>query len=248
MNLTVTTGSIKLLLLIADNGTFKYRDTRSRSLLAADIGRPVLVVCSEAEGRAEVLGASGGCSASPSWPRASSGCTLQPLPSSTWSELNNLCRHQHAQIASHGLLVAWVYLFLWTCQDQESPELVSSWQTFTRYFSARHFSFFSLLFSGHCFCVHTQRPHRAHPHQLTREGCSWHPVMMLKPSPESLLPRPLACNYGLSTPFGIWTFQCAKTFLYSTFPKLFRWSCIHNLSLSQFTSSPDISISEQSFI
>ena len=171
-----------------------------RCLAGAAIGRPVPAVCSEAEGRAEALGASGGCSASPSWSRALSGCMQQPPPSSIRSELYNLCRCQHMLIALHRLLVAWVYLFLEIRQDQESPELVSSWQTFTHYFSARNFSFFSLLFSGHYFCIHTQRPHRAHPHKLTQERCSWHPIMMLKPSPESLLPRPLTCNYGLNTP------------------------------------------------
>lgn len=41
INLTVITSSIKLLLLIADNGTFTYSDTCSQSLLAAQQEQPL---------------------------------------------------------------------------------------------------------------------------------------------------------------------------------------------------------------
>lgn len=213
----------------------------------AAVGRPVPVVCSEAEGCPEALEASGGCSASPWWSHALSGCMQQPLPSSVRSELYNLCRCQRVLIALHILLVDWVCLFL-GIRRTRSLQSLSPRDRLSHATSSTYFSFFSLLFSGHYFCIHTQRPHRAHPHKLTQERCSRHPVTLLKPSPETLLPRPLACNYGLNTPFSIWTFQCAQTFLCSKFPKLFRWSCIHNLSLSQFTSSPGILIPEQSFI
>lgn len=65
-----------------------------------------------------------------------------------------------------------------------------------------------------------------------------HRHKMLKSCPELLLSRLLACNYGLNTPFSTENFQCARVSFSNRFPKLFRKSCIHNLSLSLPHASP----------
>lgn len=114
---------------------------------------------------------------------------LQGLPSSILSKLYSLCRYQHALIALHRLLVAWVYLFLRIRQEQECPELVSCWQTFTCCFSMEFFFVQPAAFKSLFLHPHAEAPvspsTQSHP-----EKCSWHPIMMLKPSSEYLIPRP----------------------------------------------------------